>query len=80
MAKVHKNPWKVHPNVSVSGGKLHHGLGQWLNQQLKPIVKMLPSYISRSSFNWKQHITLLFSYPRVTIGLPLTMDMALESY
>jgi hypothetical protein len=48
MAKVHKNPWKVHPIVSVSGS-ITHGLGQWLDQQLKPIVKKLASYISSFS-------------------------------
>jgi hypothetical protein len=47
MAKFHKSPWAVRPIVSVSGS-ITHGLGRWLIQQLKPIVKRLPSYIESS--------------------------------
>jgi hypothetical protein len=54
MAKVHKTPWTVHPIISCSGS-ISCGLGQWLDQQLKPIVKQLPSYIS-SSFDLKQKL------------------------
>jgi hypothetical protein len=52
MAKVHKSPWTVWPIVSVSGS-ITHGLGCWLDQQLKPIVRQLPSYIE-SLFNLKR--------------------------
>jgi hypothetical protein len=52
MEKVRKTPWKVRPIVSVSSS-ITLGLGRWLNQQLKPIIKKLPSYIS-SSFDLKQ--------------------------
>jgi hypothetical protein len=48
MAKVHKIPWTVHPIISCSRS-ISHGLGWWLDQQLKPIVKQLPSYILSSS-------------------------------
>ena len=48
MAKVHKKPrWLVRPIASVSGS-ITHGLGQSLDQQLKPIVQQLPSYINSS--------------------------------
>jgi hypothetical protein len=57
MAKVHKSPWKVRPIVSVSGS-ITHGLGCWLDQQLKPIVKQLPSYIE-SSFELKGQLNRL---------------------
>jgi hypothetical protein len=46
-AKVHKNPWKPRPIVSYCGSYLH-GLGKWLDQQLQPIAKKMPSYISSS--------------------------------
>jgi hypothetical protein len=46
-AKVHKDPWKLRPIVSYSGSLLH-GLGRWLNKQLQPYVKELPSYLSSS--------------------------------
>jgi hypothetical protein len=47
IAKVHKNPWKPRPIVSYCGSYLH-GLGKWLDQQLQPIAKKMPSYISSS--------------------------------
>jgi hypothetical protein len=65
-AKIHKTPWKVRPIVSVSGS-LTHGLGRWLDQQLKPIVKQLPSYIA-SSFELKQRLQRLrFTPSRVSM-------------
>lgn len=57
MAKVHKTPWAVRPIVSVSGS-ITHGLGRWLDQQLKPIVRQLPSYIE-SSFSLKNRLRRL---------------------
>jgi hypothetical protein len=50
-AKVHKKPWKPRPIVSYCGsycGSYLHGLGKWLDQQLQPIAKIMPSYISSS--------------------------------
>jgi hypothetical protein len=57
-AKVHKNPWKTRPIVSVSGSLLH-GLGRWVDKVLQPIMKDLPSYI-QSSYDLK---TLLENLP-----------------
>jgi menaquinone-dependent protoporphyrinogen IX oxidase len=37
-AKVHKTPWKPRP-ITSTAGSITHGLGQWINQELKPIVK-----------------------------------------
>jgi hypothetical protein len=67
MAKVHKKPrWKVRPIASVSGS-ITHGLGRWLDQQLKPIVRALPSYIS-SSLQLKQRLErLTFEPSRVSL-------------
>ena len=57
LAKVHKSPWKTRPIVSVSGSILY-GLGKWLDQQLQPIIKKLPTYLS-SSFELKQDLDQL---------------------
>jgi hypothetical protein len=46
-AKVHKKPWKPRPIISYCSSHLH-GLGKWLDQQLQPIAKIMPSYISSS--------------------------------
>jgi hypothetical protein len=51
-AKVHKNPWKSRPIVSISGS-ITHGLGRWLDKELQPICRKLPSFIS-SSFDLKK--------------------------
>ena len=48
-AKIHKKPWKLRPIVSYCGSYLY-GLGKWIDTQLQPIAKTIPSYIS-SSFN-----------------------------
>jgi len=57
LAKVHKHPWKTRPIVSVSGS-LIYGIGKWLDQQLQPIIKRLPTYLS-SSFTLKDKLDKL---------------------
>ena len=56
-AKVHKTPWSTRPIVYVAGS-LTHGLGHWLDQQLQPICKKLPSYL-KSSLKLKQKLNAL---------------------
>ena len=48
LTKVHKCPWCSCPIVSCSG-LLCHGLGKWLDQELQPIIKCLPSYLPSST-------------------------------
>ena len=85
MAKVHKTPWAVRPIVSVSGSTTH-GLGRWLDQQLKPIVQKLPSYIS-SSFELKKRLqrtkftpsrVSMFTCDAVSMYTNIDTDHALE--
>ncbi len=85
MAKVHKSPWTVRPIVSVSGS-VTHGLGRWLDQQLKPLVRKLPSYIE-SSFDLKTRLSRLnvdfsnislFSCDAVSMYTNIDTDHALE--
>ena len=48
LIKVHKTPWQTHPRIiSVSGSALY-GVGKWLDQQLQPFLKQLPTNISSS--------------------------------
>jgi hypothetical protein len=47
-AKVHKTSRKPRP-ITWTAGSITHGLGQWVDQELKPIVKKRPSYIRSSA-------------------------------
>ena len=48
LAKVHKTPWKTRPIVSTSGSLLE-GLGKWIDKQLQPLCKDIPSYVKNSA-------------------------------
>ncbi len=60
--KIHKSPLKTRPIVSVSGSTLH-ALGRWVDCQLQPLMKTLPSFIA-SSWELKNSLTLLPPLPR----------------
>jgi hypothetical protein len=55
--KIHKSPMKTCPVDSVSGSPLH-ALGHWVDCQLQPLMKMLPSFIA-SSWELKNSLTTL---------------------
>jgi hypothetical protein len=59
--KIHKTPLKTRPIVSVSGSLLH-ALGRWLDNQLQPLVRTLPSFIA-SSWELKNHLETLSALP-----------------
>ncbi len=62
--KIHKQPIKTRPIVSVVGSILH-GLGRWVDKQLQPVCKCLPSYVS-SSLDFKNKISDLPTLPAGT--------------
>ena len=74
-AKVHKNPWKTRPIVSVSGSLLH-GLGQWVDKILQPFAQEIPSYV-KSSFDLK---TLLQDLPPLPPNAVLGTCDAISMY
>jgi len=54
LAKIHKTPLKTRPIVSVIASLLH-GLGRWVDRQLQPIARSIPSFVN-SSFALTQKI------------------------
>ena len=64
-AKVHKNPWKPRP-ITSTAGSITHGLGRWVDQELKPIVHKLPSYIKSSEHLLQRLKTTNFDPSRVS--------------
>ncbi len=45
--KIHKNPMRTQHIVSIAGSILH-GLGCWIDTQLQPICRRIPTYIASS--------------------------------
>jgi hypothetical protein len=84
--KIHKTPWATRHIVSQSGSLLH-GLGRWVDQQLQPIGKKLPTYTS-SSASLKTKLenlqvpqaanTWLFTMDVVSMYTNIETDHALE--
>jgi hypothetical protein len=83
--KIHKTPLKTRPIVSVSGSLLH-ALGRWLDTQLQPLVRKLPSFIA-SSWELKNHLeklpplpahARLFTCDAVSMYTSIDTDHALE--
>jgi hypothetical protein len=64
LLQIHKMPLKTRPIISVSGSLLH-ALGRWLNEQLHPLIRSLPSFIA-SSWELKTHIEKLSKLPANT--------------
>jgi hypothetical protein len=50
--------WKTRPVVSVSGSTTTHGLGCWVDIQLKEMCKKLPSYL-KTSVDLKENLLKL---------------------
>jgi hypothetical protein len=65
--KIHKLPLKTRPIVSVSGSTLH-ALGRWVDCQLQPLMKALPSFIA-SLWELKNSLMALPPLPRGRSGL-----------
>ena len=61
LIKVHKNPWQTRPIVSVSGSLLY-GIGKWLDRQLQPFLKKMPTYLP-SSYALKKDLDRMNGQP-----------------
>jgi hypothetical protein len=85
-AKVHKTPWKPRP-ITSTAGSITHGLGRWVDQELKPIVNKLPSYIRSSthllerlkSINFEPSNVSFFSCDAVSMYTNIDTTHALET-
>jgi hypothetical protein len=83
--KVHKTPWKPRP-ITSTAGSITHGFGQWVDQELKPIVHKLPSYIKSSEHllkrlkntNFDPSNVSFFSCYAVTMCTNINTNHALE--
>jgi hypothetical protein len=64
-AKVHKNPWKTRPIVSVQGSLLH-GLGRWVDKVLQPFARATTAF-TNSSLTLKDEILALGPLPKTAL-------------
>ena len=76
-AKVHKTPWKPRP-ITSTAGSITHGLGRWVDQELKPIVHKLPSYI-KSSKHLLERLRMYPSSPATPSRCTLTSTRTTRS-
>jgi hypothetical protein len=84
-AKVHKTPWKPRL-ITLTAGSITQGLGSWVDQELKPIVKKLPSYIRSlahllkqlKAINYNPSNVLFFSCDAVSMYNNIDTAHALE--
>lgn len=63
--KIHKNPIKTRPVISGCGSLLHP-LGHWIDEELQPIAKSMPSYF-KSSFVLKEELISLRLPPNAVL-------------
>jgi hypothetical protein len=73
--KIHKTPMATRPIVAIRGS-ITSGLGCWLDQQLQPICKQLPTYL-KSSFVLTDLLTAL---PDLPTGARLFTANAISMY
>ncbi|KAL7524310.1 hypothetical protein ACHAXR_000518, partial [Thalassiosira sp. AJA248-18] len=84
LIKLHKSPISTRP-VCSDCASLPHALGQWVDEQLQPIVKAQPTYF-KNSYELKQELdtmTLpanasLFTYDAVLVYTNINTDDCIE--
>ena len=63
--KIHKKPLKTRPVISGCGSLLHP-LGHWIDEQLQPVARSMPSYF-RSSYVLKEELLALRLPPNAVL-------------
>ena len=84
LAKIHKDPWKTRPIVSISGSILQ-GLGRWVDAQLQPVCRHI-QYQLQSSVDLIQQLkerrfnpeARFFSMDAVSMYTNINTDHALN--
>ena len=71
--KLHKDPISTRP-VCSDCGSLPHALGQWVDEQLQPIVQAQETYI-KDSFSFKSEISQLKLPPNASIFTYIAISM-----
>jgi hypothetical protein len=84
--KIHKKPLKTRPVISGCGSLLHP-LGHWIDEQLQPVARSMPSYF-RSSYVLKEELlalrlppnAVLFTADATSMYTNIDTDTALEAF